>query len=83
MSVFPVSSLSRASHRLNAIVRKLTTHCLQCLSTVTWRPCRVGGTGDGVTAKDAAGNDVKSSEWVKTHNVGTHNDSVGDEIHWS
>ena len=32
---------------------------------------RVGGGGGGQSAKDAAGNDVKSSVWLKTHQPGS------------
>lgn len=36
-------------------------------SLPTTHPSRVGGSGSGQAAKDAAGNDVKASVWTKTH----------------
>jgi len=33
-------------------------------------PKSSGGSGGGQSAKDALGNDVKASEWLKTHKVG-------------
>lgn len=35
-------------------------------------PYRPAGGGGGLTAKDALGNDVKQSAWVKTHQPGDH-----------
>lgn len=35
-------------------------------------PPSTGGTGGGVTAKDALGNDISVSEFVATHNPGDH-----------
>lgn len=34
---------------------------------------RAGGGGAGITAKDALGNDVKASEWLKSHPAGDRN----------
>ena len=34
---------------------------------------RSGGGSGGIAAKDALGNDVKASEWLKTHPAGDHN----------
>lgn len=34
---------------------------------------RAGGGSAGITAKDALGNDVKASEWLKSHPAGDHN----------
>ena len=31
---------------------------------------RVAGSAGGLTAKDAAGNDVKASKWIETHKAG-------------
>ncbi len=35
-------------------------------------PNRPAGTGGGLTAKDALGNDVRQSAWVKSHQPGDH-----------
>lgn len=34
---------------------------------------RAGGGSAGITAKDALGNDVKASEWLKSHPAGDRN----------
>ena len=34
---------------------------------------RSGGGSAGITAKDALGNDVKASEWLKSHPAGDRN----------
>ena len=36
-----------------------------------WR--RAGGSGAGIVAKDALGNDVKATEWLKTHGANDRN----------
>ena len=35
--------------------------------------CRAGGGGAGLIAKDALGNDVKATEWLKTHGANDRN----------
>ena len=35
--------------------------------------CRAGGGSAGITAKDALGNDVKASQWLKSHPAGDRN----------
>ena len=39
--------------------------------------CRVAGAGSGLAAKDALGNDIKASTWLKTHPVGDRSLSQG------
>ena len=46
--------------------------CLSPLSCALVCPCSVGGGGGGTVAKDALGNDVKQSAWLKTHAAGDH-----------
>ena len=40
-------------------------------------PKSAGGSGGGVAAKDAAGNDIKESAWLKTHPAGSYELSQG------
>ncbi len=35
--------------------------------------CRAGGGSAGIAAKDALGNDVKASQWLKSHPAGDRN----------
>jgi len=39
-----------------------------------------GGGGGGQIAKDALGNDIKASEWLKTHPAGDRNLSQGLKV---
>lgn len=46
------------------------------------RCCRVAGTAGGQIAKDAAGNDVKSSKWLASHKTGGWNRKHLQKSHW-
>lgn len=43
--------------------------CRRSIEHVT-HACRVAGAGGAQAAKDAAGNDVKASQWLTTHKTG-------------
>ena len=38
---------------------------LHCSCILTFAPCSAGSGSGGITAKDALGNDVKASSWIK------------------
>lgn len=41
-----------------------------------------GGSGSGTVAKDALGNDVRASAWVKTHGPGDRTLTQGLKVHF-
>ena len=45
--------------------------------------CRTGGGGGGIVAKDALGNDVIASEWLKTHGPGDRTLTQGLKVQLS
>lgn len=42
--------------------------------------CSSGGGGGGIAARDALGNEVKASAWLKTHPIGDHSLTQGLKV---
>lgn len=55
----------------------LVSACVPCLFCVV---CSAGGGAGGQVAKDALGNDIKESAWLKTHPVGDRSLSQGLKV---
>lgn len=68
-----------APHRQHLIGRQdqPVQHALNADEQMRIGECSAGGGGGGQAAKDALGNDVKSAEWLKTHQPGDHSLSQG------
>ena len=53
---------------------------LHCSCILTFAPCSAGSGSGGITAKDALGNDVKASSWIKKYGANSRSLTQGLKV---